>query len=244
MLENLEINKFPQAITPYFFASLFIMTIIAVYVSAIGAAVERLGGKEPNKFLYWHIKVVDSVNTFLKQNIGIHWRTAAPYIFTLIFFILFANISGIFGLITPTAFTAITVPLTLFSLYCKHQIGLKSRKIKHFKGLFEPVSIMFPINLLSEFTPILSMSFRLFGNIVSGGILLSLVYSLLGGLSPFVTPIMHFIFDILFGCIQTLVFVLLTVIAISQKTEDTDKYENTDENFLLEYNLVYKNAKN
>ena len=79
-------------------------------------------------------------------------------------------------------------------------------------------------------SPLISLSMRLFGNILSGSILMYLVYSLTGWLSsfiidfnflgPIVAPILHAYFDIFAGCIQTLVFVTLSSILIMMENPD------------------------
>jgi F-type H+-transporting ATPase subunit a len=81
---------------------------------------------------------------------------------------------------------------------------------------------MAPLNIISEFTPIISMALRLFGNIASGALLLTLLYKMLGWFSIVITPAFHLIFDIGFGLIQTLVIVLLTIIFASLKVDEAD----------------------
>jgi F-type H+-transporting ATPase subunit a len=78
---------------------------------------------------------------------------------------------------------------------------------------------------VGDVVPIISMALRLFGNISSGALLLTLIYKLTGWLSPLVTPAFHLIFDIGFGMIQTLVIVLLTIIFASMKVDEAD-FEN------------------
>jgi F-type H+-transporting ATPase subunit a len=80
---------------------------------------------------------------------------------------------------------------------------------------------MFPLNVVSELVPILSMALRLFGNIAGGALILTLIYSA-GWLSVLVTPALHVVFDIGFGLIQALVIVLLTVIFASMKISEAD----------------------
>ena len=107
-------------------------------------------------------------------------------------------------------------------------MGFISQGWKALLGIFKPIPAMFPLNLISEFTPILSMALRLFGNIASGTVIITLIYNglnlipYMGWTSILVTPIFHLIFDIGFGFIQTMVFVLLIVIFSSNKVAETD----------------------
>lgn len=236
-----ELNtNFNQKLPGYFTVSLLIIIAICIYCIIVGALIARQDVKKlPSKFLQLNLLFVKKINNFIRSTIGLHWRFIAPVVYGLIFFIFLSNISGMFGFVIPTSNTAINLPLAIISLTSVQLIGLKSKKIRHFKTLFEPMAFMFPINLIGDITPLISMTFRLFGNIISGTLLLTLVYSLTGVLSPILTPILHVIFDFGFGIIQTLVFVLLTVFFAKGKTLDSDEIEDTDENFLLEYQKTY-----
>jgi F-type H+-transporting ATPase subunit a len=103
--------------------------------------------------------------------------------------------------------------------------GIVSQGWRHFLGIFKPLAPMAPLNIVGDVVPIISMALRLFGNISSGALLLTLIYKLTGWLSPLVTPAFHLIFDIGFGMIQTLVIVLLTIIFASMKVDEAD-FEN------------------
>jgi F-type H+-transporting ATPase subunit a len=71
------------------------------------------------------------------------------------------------------------------------------------------------------------MALRLFGNIVSGSVIMLLVYSLGGWASVVIAPAFHVIFDIGFGLVQTLVLVLLTIVFASIKIDEDDlNFEN------------------
>ena len=102
---------------------------------------------------------------------------------------------------------------------------------------------MLPINLLSMWAPLLSLSLRLFGNALAGYTLMSIVYFFLGQVSemifggfigggfgsviipPLITPILHAYFDVFSSAIQVLIFVMLTMIFVAQ--EDNDDEEDT-----------------
>lgn len=97
--------------------------------------------------------------------------------------------------------------------------GLKA----YLKGFLDPIPIMLPINIFSELITPISMGLRLFGNIFSGTVVMTLIYYVLGQIwlwvipagyivTPFITPILHAIFDVFLGLIQVYVFMLLTVI--------------------------------
>lgn len=237
---------FTKPLPPFFIATILIVLFLIVYFIIVGSLVQRIDNeyKIPNKFLQLNILFVKKVNKFLRNTIGINWRYLAPYIYTLIFFIFFSNISSMFGIESPTSNTAITVPLAIFAVFAIQTTGMVSKKHKHVKTLFEPIPFMFPLNVVSDISPILSLSFRLFGNILSGGILLTLIYSITRFISPVITPAFHLIFDLGFGSLQTLVFVLITTFFAKDKTDSSDEIEDTDENFLIEYQSRYFKMNN
>ena len=115
-----------------------------------------------------------------------------------------------------------------------HATAVKYNKWKYFKRYIEPIPVLLPVNLLSMWAPLLSMSLRLFGNAIAGFTIMSLVYGGLQALSgavfnfmstefnqiffaPIVAPILHAYFDLFSGVIQTLVFISLTMIYIGQE---------------------------
>jgi F-type H+-transporting ATPase subunit a len=100
--------------------------------------------------------------------------------------------------------------------------GIISQGWRHFLGVFQPLAPLAPLNIVSEFVPIVSMALRLFGNIASGALLLGLLYRVSGWFSIIITPAFHLVFDIGFGTIQTLVIVLLTIIFASMKVKEED----------------------
>lgn len=142
------------------------------------------------------------------------------YIGTIFLFILFCNIGGLFGLRTPTADFGVTFTLGIFTFLIVNYQGIKNRKFRHFTSLFEPFPILFPINLIGEIANPVSLSLRLFGNMVSGVILMGLWY----GMMPIFVKIgipsfLHVYCDLFSGAIQTYVFCMLTMVYVNDKME-------------------------
>ena len=87
--------------------------------------------------------------------------------------------------------------------------------------MFEPFPIFFPVNVISEFATPVSMSLRLFGNVLAGTIMLGLWYSLLPWFAKLGIPaFLHMYFDLFSGAIQTYVFGMLTMTFIRDKYGD------------------------
>lgn len=144
------------------------------------------------------------------------------YISTIFIFIFISNISGLFGLRPPTAYYGVTFPLALITFGMIHYNKLKHQKVKGvIKGLCEPWPIWLPINLIGDVAVPISLSLRLFANVLSGTVMLSLVYSLLPVFVKIGIPaFLHIYFDLFSGAIQTFVFCMLTMTYVSDAIGD------------------------
>lgn len=144
------------------------------------------------------------------------------YISTIFIFILVSNISGLFGLRPPTADYGVTLPLALITFCIIHFVQFKYNKPKAiWKDMCSPLPpwlpIWFPINLISEIAVPISLSLRLFANVLSGTIIMALIYALLAKFAYFWPGVLHAYFDVFSGCIQTYVFCMLTMTYISNQ---------------------------
>ncbi len=218
-----SIINYIKNLPEYFVTSLAIMLFIIILSIWVGVYVSKLDVRaKPNKFVTLIIQFIDFFNSYVKSYIGKHWKFVTPIALTLALYVALSNMSGIFGLEAPTKFTTITFSLSIISFIVVQTTGFISQSWRHLLGIFKPLWILFPLNIVSEFTPILSMALRLFGNIVSGSVILLLVYELTGWASIAVAPAFHLVFDIGFGLVQTLVLVLLTIVFASIKIDEED----------------------
>ncbi len=142
----------------------------------------------------------------------------ANYIGTLFLFILFCNVSGLFGLRTVTADFGVTFLLGLVTFGIVQYQGIKNHGAGHFTGLFKPIPVLFPINLIGEFANPISISLRLFANMLSGVIIMGLWYGMMPILVKIGIPsVLHAYCDVFSGCIQTYVFCMLTMVYVNDK---------------------------
>lgn len=151
-------------------------------------------------------------------------KKLTPYFSCLGLYIFISNISGLFALESPTSNFSITLTLALITFTMIQLTAMKKKGVgTYFKELVWP-----PTNILSAVSPLISLSMRLFGNIVSGGVLMTLLYAATGMLSdllfgfipfnivaPVIAPVLHAYFDIFAGFIQTFIFVTLSSIFIA-----------------------------
>ncbi len=154
-----------------------------------------------------------------------------PYIGSLFIFFVCSNLIGLLGFRSPTTDLDTTVAFSLITVFLIYYSGVKAKGIAYFKGLAEPVVIMLPMNIVSEIARPISLSFRPFGNILGGAVIMSLVYQFLGflsGLIPGITisvfqfaiPVpLHLYFDLFSGVLQAFIFVMLTMVFVGNAAE-------------------------
>lgn len=166
--------------------------------------------------------LVESVDNLVVSNMGAkHAPKFANYVGCLAAFLIVSNLSGLFGLRAPTADYGVTLPLALITWIMIQFNGFKYQKMGKIKGLFEPMFLFFPINLIGEFATPVSMSLRLFGNILSGSVMLALVYGLLPKVAVLIWPAaLHAYLDVFSGAIQAYVFIMLTMVFVADAIGD------------------------
>ena len=148
---------------------------------------------------------------------GIPFRN---YIGALFCFILASNLSGLLGVRPPTADYGVTFPLGVITFVLFQFNNIMYNNAEAFTGLFKPLPFLFPINLIGEIAVPFSLSLRLFGNILSGTVIMGLIYGLLSNIAIGWPGFLHIYFDIFSGCIQTYVFCMLTMVFIKDKMPD------------------------
>lgn len=165
--------------------------------------------------------VVEVLENFVGSAMGKHGKKYIYYIGTLFIFVLFSNISGLFGLRPPTADFGTTFCLAMITWFMIQYNNVKYNKLGAITGLFQPLPFLFPINLIGEFATPISMSLRLFGNVMAGTVMLSLYYGLLPLAAKIGIPaFLHAYLDLFSGAIQAYVFAMLTMTFISDKIGD------------------------
>ncbi|WP_036463562.1 F0F1 ATP synthase subunit A [Mycoplasmopsis sturni] len=144
---------------------------------------------------------------------------ARHYLMTLFTLLLLGNLLGVIGL-EPIG-TSYSIPLTLAlaSWLGIFITGFIYQKIKYLKKYLNPLEIVGAV------APLISLGFRLYGNLIGGGVVMFLLYSVFGlvwmelpnmgnhqwyFLAPIITPFFHFYFDIFDAVIQSYVFIVLT----------------------------------
>ena len=197
--------------------TLIVMIFILILAAAARKAILK-GSEKPAGVQNFVEMLVETLDGLVQGSMGRHWRPFVNYIGAIMVFIFISNTSGLFGLRPPTADYGTTLALALITFVLIQFSAFKTKKLGVIKELFEPIPILFPINLIGEFATPLSMSLRLFGNIMAGTIMMALWYGLLPVFAKLGIPaFLHVYFDLFSGAIQTFVFAMLTMTFIADK---------------------------
>ena len=160
--------------------------------------------------------IVSSLDKVVKGSMGNCAPKFVNYISTIFIFILTCNISGLFGLRPPTADYGVTLPLGIITFIMIHYNKFKYQKVSGFiKDLCDPWVFWAPINLIGYVAVPISLSLRLFANVLSGTVMMALIYGLLGWFATIWPAGLHVYFDLFSGAIQTYVFCMLTMVYVS-----------------------------
>lgn len=142
-------------------------------------------------------------------------KTYGPLICALFMFLLLCNWLGIIPhLEEPTKDLNTPLSLGLLGFVIAHYAGIRSKGIKKYLLEYcEPMFFIAPLNVIGELAKVVSITFRLFGNIMGGAIIILVIsYLTYNVLLP---PFLNLFFGMFVGTIQAFVFTMLTVVYIS-----------------------------
>ena len=142
-------------------------------------------------------------------------KTYAPLICALFMFLLLSNWIGIVPhLEEPTKDLNTPLSLGIMGFVLAHFAGIKTKGFKEYsKEYFQPIFFMMPLNVIGELAKVVSISFRLFGKIMGGSIIILVVSHLT--YSIVLPPVLNAFFGLFVGAIQAFVFTMLTLVYIS-----------------------------
>ena len=176
--------------------------------------------------------IVETVNRLVKMNMGKYFEAFPPFIAAILGLSALSSLSGLMGIYAPTADISIVAGWGILVFILITHYKLKCGLPYYLKGFTEPIIILLPLNVLSEFSTPVSMSFRHYGNIMSGSVIAVLLASALGGLTnallgwiPLlgdselfrvgIPAVLSLYFDIFSGCMQAFIFATLTMLNIA-----------------------------
>jgi F-type H+-transporting ATPase subunit a len=178
--------------------------------------------------------LVDSLDKFAISTMGKHGKKFGAFYGSMIIYLMICNISGLFlgpniGPVAPgepkvlidfmrppTADFAVTFALALITFAMVQGLAVKEHGVLSWlKGLTEPMWPLTPLNVIGELANPISLSFRLFGNILGGTIIMGLYYNLPWFVLLGIPVALHAYFDIFAGLLQAFIFVMLSMTFVS-----------------------------
>lgn len=229
------------------FAIIGLTALISVFTIVMSKKIDRLDPlAKPKGLCLCMILLVKMLKDQVETNVGKKVaQNLGPYIVAIACFIFLSNISGLFAVSSPTANYSVTLTLAALTWVFQQIAQFKSQGVKgYFHAFLEPFFVFLPMNIFGKFSALLSMSLRLFGNILCGSVIMSLVYTFCNYLStsivhlfapgagfvfnfmgPILAPALHAYFDLFAGFIQTLIFITLTMVFIGKDLPDSIKNE-------------------
>ena len=223
-----------------------IVCLLCFYVAIRARFADPL--KKPKGILFLAEVGVTFFDGLVEQIMGKRYRGFGGFIMAVGVYLFLAFIWSLTGLPSPIVYLATPLSLGLITFVLIHANAARYNKFKYFKRYIEPVPFFLPINLISMWAPLLSLTMRLFGNALAGWTVMTLIYAVFKGMgnavitfvdgstlnggafiAPIVTPILHAYFDLFSGLIQTTVFLFLSMIFISNEGPEEDDLEEIAE---------------
>ena len=177
--------------------------------------------------------IVEKVDALVLENMGEYFKGYSPFIISILALSALSSLLSLLGLFPPTSDINVVGGWALLVFILITYYKMKCGPLYYLKGFTEPVAFLAPINFISEFATPISMSFRHYGNILSGTVISTLVAAGLSGLTaillgnlpgflgeiPFLRiglpAVLSIYFDVFSGCLQAFIFAMLTMLNIS-----------------------------
>ena len=213
-----------------FLASWFVIALLVIASLSATRNIQRVPSGMQNFMEY----VLEFLRDLAKNQLGEkHYRQWLPFIGTLFLFIFVSNWSGAvipWKLIqlpegefaAPTNDINTTVALAFLTSFAYFYAGLSKKGLGYFANYIQPIPILLPIKILEDFTKPLSLSFRLFGNILAD----ELVVGVLVFLVPLLVPLPLMALGLFTSAIHALVFATLAGAYIHEAIESEEEEEH------------------
>ena len=217
LFEFIGLGHFAHAY-PHVIYSWFAILLLIGFAVLATRRIDMIPTKAQNFFEL----VISGMEEFMVDLTGEEGRWFFPIIATIFFYIAICNLLGLVpGFFPPTASINTTVACALPVVVFTHVIGVKYHGIKYIKHFLGPVwwliPIVMPIEVIGHLARILSLSFRLFGNITGHELVLMILFMLAGA---FFAPLPIMAMGIFVAFIQAFVFFLLSIMYFSGAMEE------------------------
>ena len=181
--------------------------LLEVLVTGIRNQIEEVSGQEATRYL--------------------------SFIGTLFIFILMSNLLELIpGFVSPTGSLSTTTALAISVFIAVPVFGIANDGVgAYLKQYIEPTPLMLPFNIIGEITRTISLAIRLYGNIMSGTVIVGILLSL----TPFFFPLLMQLLGLITGIVQAYIFAMLSMVYIASATTahqqpETDETSKGDQN--------------
>lgn len=224
------LKKIPDEIYSSLVVFLIIL-ILSIVIRIKAAHADPLA--KPKGILLLAEMAVEKCDQFVSDNMGkVFVKKISPYVGFCFMYVFMAFTISLFGFSSPMTYYIVPFSLALGTFILIHATSVYYTRWKYFQRFVSPFPIFLPINLISMWAPLISLSFRLFGNACAGWVLMELIYgvfqmiseAIFGGaflpIAAIVTPALHAYFDVFSGFIQTMIFAYLTMLLIASEVPE------------------------
>lgn len=246
--EDLFANFWDVTISGEVYSSLIVILIVIILAIVVGIMFSKRKKdplKKPTGFYNVVELGVNFFDKFARDMFGPAFKDMGGYVMAIAVYLFISFIWGLTGLPSPMVYMAIPLSLGLTTFVMIHATAVRFQKWRYFQRYIDPFPVMLPINLLSMWAPLLSLTLRLFGNAIAGYAIMTILYNALEALNstifsflpvvtsgwfagnyngliitPIITGVFHLYFDLFSGFIQTTVFISLTSIFIGQEAPE------------------------
>ena len=237
-IENMLSTELSDILSGPFLSTIILMFLILILVIAINISSKKALKdplKTPKGLFYIWILFIQWIEGIVVEIMGEKNKGFTAIISAISIYLFSGFIFGLTGLPSPSGNLAFPLSLAIVTFAMIHGTAMKHNKLRYFKRYIEPIPVFLPVNLISMWAPLLSLTLRLFGNAMAGYCLMTVLYAALSGLggSPGfgyadfwvgvpVTSVLHAYFDLFSAFIQTTVFIMLTMIFVAQEQPDDE----------------------
>ncbi len=188
--------------------------VVMALLMILGAAASRNITMIPAKMQNFFEVMISGIEEFMVENTGEEGRWLLPLAATVFIYVFIGNLIGLVpGFFPPTASINTTLSCALVVVVFTHIIGIKYHGAKYIKHFLGPVwwmsPLIFVIEIIGHLARILSLTFRLFGNMMGHEIVLAILFALAGA---FLAPLPIMALGIFVSFVQAFVFFLLSII--------------------------------
>ena len=218
LLEQIECKKVSIAgfLIPESIVVTWIIMAVIVLLSII--LVRNLKVENPSKKQLALESAYTALHNIFGDTLGEEGKQYVQYLMTVIIYIGFSNIIGLFGFKPPTKDLNVTAALAIMSIFLIEYSGIHQKGVKGWlKSFASPSLIILPINIMEIFIKPVSLCMRLFGNVLGAFVIMEMLKAVV----PAIIPIpFSFYFDIFDGLLQAYIFTLLTALLIKEQIEE------------------------